>query len=83
MENMKNLNDTELNEVSGGGIFDHPWEGDRAKRSDGSVCSCGHDTGILRGEQACYMPGCRLYCEKCGNVIGSGFIMSENQIIRV
>ena len=84
MGNMKKLNETELNEVAGGGIFDHPWDGIRAKLTDGSVCSkCGHDVGILEEEQACYMPGCRLFCEKCGEVIGSSFVLFENQFTRV
>ena len=84
MGNMKKLNATELNEVAGGGIFDHPWDDIRAKLTDGSVCpQCGHDVGILEEEQACYMPGCRLFCEKCGEVIGSSFVLFESQFTRV
>ena len=83
MENMKNLNDNELNEVSGGGIFDHPWDGVRAKLTNGGVCpQCGHDTGILKENQACYMPGCRLFCEKCGNVFDE-MVLFESQFVEV
>ena len=83
MENMKNLNDTELNEVSGGGIFDHPWEGIRAKAANGAVCpSCGHNVGILIANQACYMPGCRLFCEKCDKAF-DGYILFESDFVRV
>lgn len=79
MENMKNLNDNELNEVAGGGFidevfdgaFDRATEGAKAKAVNGSVCTnCGHDVGVVTYYQSLHMAAYRLKCEKCGTAFG-------------
>ena len=75
MENMKNLKDTELNEVSGGGLFDEVFdratEGARAKAVNGNVCgNCGHDVGVVTYYQSYHMSAYSLCCEKCGTAFG-------------
>ena len=81
MENMKNLNDNELNEVSGGGIFDIVTVEDRVKMTNGNVCpNCGHAVGKpkLAGP---WQPYYVIICEKCGGSIGT--VVNSGELIKV
>ena len=66
MENMKNLNDNELNAAVGGTGWDFYTINDRLKMRDGTVCKCGHAVGTLRLQTVYGL----LICEKCGEPIG-------------